>query len=89
MILLTVYDLCIWIFRLFFRRKLYLEGRLEVLPPEIGQKWPFKGLCSDHINSEENEHMMKGKLQKNEKFLSLSPHSTLLNEPLTAVHLLP
>jgi hypothetical protein len=27
---------------------------------ELGEKWPFNNSCSDHINEEENEHLMRG-----------------------------
>jgi hypothetical protein len=59
-ILLTIYDLFIWIYRLFFRREAHLQGRLNVMNQELAQKWPIKDSCSDHMNEEENERMMKG-----------------------------
>ncbi|CAF1001131.1 unnamed protein product [Adineta steineri] len=60
-ILLTAYDLFIWLYRLLCRREVYLVGRLKVMNRETTQKWPFKDLCSDHINEEENEHLMRVK----------------------------
>ncbi len=62
MILLTVYDLFIWVYRLFFRREIYLQGRLQVMKQELAQKWPFNDPCLGHINEEENEYLMKGRL---------------------------
>jgi hypothetical protein len=59
-ILLTIYDLFIWINRLFFRREDHLEGRLNVMNRDLAKKWPVGDLCSDHMNAEENERMMKG-----------------------------
>ena len=29
---------------------------------ELAQQWPFNNLCKDHINAEENEHLMRGKV---------------------------
>ncbi len=60
-IICTVYDLFIWVYRLFFRREAYLRGRLKVMNRELADKWPFNDPCSGHMNEEENEHMMKGK----------------------------
>ncbi len=62
MILLTVYDLFIWIYRLFFRREIHLQGRLKVMKRELKEQWPYNDLCLNHINEEENEHLMKGKI---------------------------
>ncbi len=59
-ILLTIYDLFIWIYRLFFRREAHLQGRLNVMNQELAQKWPFKNSCSDHIKEEEKERLLKG-----------------------------
>lgn len=59
-IFFTVYDLFIWIYRLFFRREIYLQGRLKVMNRELKQKWPFMNLCSQHMNAEENEYMLSG-----------------------------
>ncbi|CAF0883770.1 unnamed protein product [Rotaria sordida] len=58
-IFFTIYDFFIWIYRLFFRREIHLIGRLKVMNRELAQKWPFADSCANHINEEENEHMMK------------------------------
>ncbi|CAF3234642.1 unnamed protein product [Rotaria socialis] len=58
-IFFTIYDLLVWIYRLFFRREIYLRGRLKVMNPELAQKWPYKASCANHINEEENEHLIK------------------------------
>jgi hypothetical protein len=67
---LTVYDLFIWIYRLFFRREIYLQGRLKVMQRELREQWPYNDPCLSHINEEENEHLMKGKID-NRKSLML------------------
>ena len=67
-ILLTLYDLFIWIYRLFFRREGHLKGRLKVMDRELAQKWPYNDACIDHINAEENEHMMKGRKKSGSAF---------------------
>ena len=58
-ILLTLYDLGIWIYRLFFRRKSYIEGRLKVMDYEITQKWPFNDSCRSHMNIEDNDLLIR------------------------------
>ncbi|CAF3413793.1 unnamed protein product [Rotaria sp. Silwood1] len=58
-IFFTIYDFFIWIYRLFFRREIHLIGRLKVMNRELAQKWPFDDSCANHINEEENEHVMK------------------------------
>lgn len=58
--LLTIYDLCIWIFRLFFRRETYLQERLKVMDYVLTKKWPFNDSCSQYVNVKDNEHMMRG-----------------------------
>ncbi|CAF0991758.1 unnamed protein product [Rotaria magnacalcarata] len=58
-ILFTIYDLLIWTYRLFLRREVYLIGRLKIMNRELAQKWPYKDSCANHINEEENEHMIK------------------------------
>lgn len=63
-IVLTIYDLLIWIYRLFFRRITYLESRLKVIDPELAQKWPFKDSCIEHINEVENELLMRGRASR-------------------------
>ena len=62
MIILTVYDLFIWIYRLFFRREIHLQGRLKVMKRELREKWPYNDPCFNHINEAENEHLMKGRI---------------------------
>lgn len=54
---MTIYDLCIWIFRLFFRRESYLEERLKVMEYELTQKWPFYDSCKDHVSLKDLEHI--------------------------------
>ncbi|CAF0852886.1 unnamed protein product [Adineta ricciae] len=58
-IILTLYDLGIWIYRLFFRRKSYIEGRLKVMDYEITQKWPFNDSCRSHMNIEDNDLLIR------------------------------
>ncbi|CAF0770459.1 unnamed protein product [Adineta steineri] len=58
-IILTIYDLCMWIFRLFFRRDSYLEGRLKVMDYELTQKWPFNDFCVNHVNVEDMERIRR------------------------------
>ncbi|CAF0782868.1 unnamed protein product [Adineta ricciae] len=77
-IILTIYDLCIWIYRLFFRREVYLESRLKVIDWEIAQKWPYKDACIDHINAAENEHLMTVQ-NRNESELT-DDHVRVLND---------
>jgi hypothetical protein len=59
--MLTVYDLFIWIYRLFFRREMYLQERLKVMEYELTKQWPFFNSCRLHVNVRDNEHMMRGK----------------------------
>lgn len=59
-IICTVYDLFIWLYRLFVRRQLYLRERLKVLPTETRRKWPFDDLCKNHMSKSEKEHKKKG-----------------------------
>jgi hypothetical protein len=47
-ILCTVYDSFVWIYRLFFRRELFLRERLKVLQRDIAEKWPFDNMCQHH-----------------------------------------
>jgi hypothetical protein len=61
-IILTIYDLFIWIFRLFFRRESYLEERLKVMEYELTRKYPFNDTCANHVNIKDNEHMMRGRI---------------------------
>ncbi|UJR28448.1 hypothetical protein I4U23_009688 [Adineta vaga] len=58
-IFLTMYDLFIWIYRLFFRRIVYLEGRLKVMDYELIRKWPFKSPCADHMSKNDNDYLLK------------------------------
>ncbi|CAF3331295.1 unnamed protein product [Rotaria socialis] len=58
-IILTIYDLFIWIYRLFFRRETYLEERLKVMDYKISQAWPFNNPCGKHVNKKDNEHVMR------------------------------
>lgn len=60
-IFFTIYDMLIWLYRVFVRRERYLTERLKVMNRELACKWPYKSLCLDHMNVEENEHLMKGK----------------------------
>lgn len=61
MIILSVYDLCIWVYRLFFRRIPYLQERLKAMDYELIRQYPFFDPCGDHINKKDNEHLKKGK----------------------------
>lgn len=36
----------------------------------LAQKWPFDDSCSDHINEEENERLMRGRDHFYSKFTS-------------------
>ncbi|CAF1264985.1 unnamed protein product [Rotaria magnacalcarata] len=58
-IILTIYDLFIWIYRLFFRRETYIEERLKVMDYIDSQSWPFKNSCGRHVNKKDNEHVMR------------------------------
>ncbi|CAF3581906.1 unnamed protein product [Rotaria sp. Silwood1] len=58
-IILTIYDLFIWIYRLFFRRETHLQERLKIMDYELTKTWPFNDLCGEHINREDNEHIMR------------------------------
>ncbi|CAF2579098.1 unnamed protein product [Rotaria sp. Silwood2] len=58
-IILTIYDLFIWVYRLFFRRDTYLQERLKIMDYEITAIWPFNDLCREHINKEDNEQIMR------------------------------
>ncbi len=60
-IIFTIYDLFIWIYRLFFRREVNLQGRLKMMNRSASLKWPYNDRCFDHINEEENERIMKGR----------------------------
>ena len=60
-IFLSIYDLCIWTYRLFFRRIPYLEERLKAMDYELIRKYPFFNPCYDHVNQKDNEHLIKGK----------------------------
>ncbi len=61
-IILTIYDLFIWIYRLFFRRVSYLQERLKVMEYELTKKYPFNDSCANHVNVKDNEHVMRGRI---------------------------
>jgi len=54
-ILLTLYDLFIWIFRLFFRRESYLKERLKVMEYELTKQYPFNDSCANYVVQQDQE----------------------------------
>lgn len=38
---------------------------------EEAQKWPFNDSCAMHTNIEDNEHIMRGKKKKKNKYSSV------------------
>lgn len=54
-----MYDLFIWIFRVFFRREGYLHERLKVMARELHKRWPYPDTCLSHISEEEKERLRK------------------------------
>jgi hypothetical protein len=60
-IFVTVYDLAIWVFRLFLRREKYLQERLNVIDYELRMKYPSGDTCKNHVDEEEQKVIRRGK----------------------------